>query len=667
MSWQISSSTTTRLALLTLIVAGGVAAIVGSGGGGGGDEGGPAGSAPTTASYAIDAPQASLGQTEMVLNLGSGNVLTFKKGPDGSINLPKASGTFDILSAAMTADTGSKLWLDLPPLQAAAGSAKVSVSATEKMEWTLGDEPSAGALSITPRSDDASGLTGTVRLRFKVDCDGTVQPFRVDWDSNNDGTFEQHACYSGDAFPDVWSGTGDLYAQVASAAYLGWSALYSEFEFTVEAMRRVETNYDSIAAAPAGTSAASVSCNLYPLLGSAGSYSLKWADNNGSGGFNTGDTVQMAASGCWINNPGDPEDLRITGTLELRSYARNQGAAPTFSGMTLTQTLENPAGTFADQGAAVLNGGFTLNAPGIAPSASAGAIGAFNFTNGNMFNAARVAASSAAFFPPESQLTLEVIKRVRAGGTGTQSFNLNDVCGNSQNGTAALLWTDLGSPGFSADDSASLDLGNCDLDGTLTTGHIQYTFTAVTLNSTWTTASADVNIPSLATVSTTKSGGFSGKMSVEVDSAMRTVVHRPGAANGVITATASGQNAWQLGCFEVRYQDSGPGTPYAVVNPGVLKASNKIMSITGGGSLFLQFKLGTPDFVDSGGFTLVSFSLPECAALGVPNGVGDSDGNYVTVQDSSLNDNFSDFLMTLYNSSNVVLGTAPTSWKALVQ
>jgi len=661
MSRQISSNTT-RLALLTLVVAGGIATIIGSGGGGGGDDGGPSGSAPTIVSYAIDAPQTSLGQTEMTLNLGSGNILTFKKGPDGSTNLPKATGTFDILSAAMTADPGSKLWLDLP---LAAASAKVSVSATQKVEWYLGDEPLAGTLTITPRSDDISGLAGTVRLRFKVDCEGTVQPFRVEWDGNNDGTFEQHACYSGDEFPDLWTGAGDLYARVASAAYLGWSSLYSEFEFTVEAMRGVESNYDDIAQRPSGTSnPVTVSCNLYPPLGHAGSYSLKWGDNNASGHFDIGDTVQMVASDCWINNPSDPEDLRINGTLELRSYARNQGAAPTFVGMNLTQTLENPAGTYADQGTAVLNGGFTLNAPGIAPSATAGGIGPFNLTNGNMFTAARIAASSAAFFPPESQLTLEVIKRLRAGGT--QPFSLS-VCGNSPNGTATLLWSDLGSPGFSAEDTASLQLGNCDLDGTLTTGTIEYTFTAVTLNQTSTTASAEVNIPSLATVSTTKSGGFSGKMSVEVDSATRTVVHRPGAANGVITATVSGQNAWQLGCFDVRYQDGGPGTPYGLVNPGVIKASNKIISITGGGSLFLQFQLGTPDYVNYGGFTLVSFSLPECAALGVPNGVGDSDGNYVTVRDDTSNDNIDDFVLRLYNSGNTELGSAPTSWKALVE
>jgi hypothetical protein len=199
----------------------------------------------------------------------------------------------------------------------------------------------------------------------------------------------------------------------------------------------------------------------------------------------------------------------------------------------------------------------------------------------------------------------------------------------------------------------------------LTTGHIVYDFTAVTVI----TANADVTLQGLSTVSTTKSGGFSGKMSVVVteNAGTRSVEHKPGTANGVISATVSGQNLWQLGCFDVIYGDSGPGTPYALINPGVLKASNKIMSISGGGSLFLQFQLGTPDLLNSGGFTLVSFSLPECAALGVPNGVGDSDGNYVTVRGNSPNDNIDDLVMTLYNSGNAVLGSAPTSWKALVE
>ena len=397
-----------RFALLALIAAGGVAAIIGSGGGGGGDEGGPE-SVPTTVSYAIGAPQTSLGQTEMTLTLGGANVLTFRKGPDGSTELPKAGGTFDILSSAMTADPGSKLWLDLP---LAVQSAKISVSVADKLEWSLGNEPSAGTLTITPRSGDTSGLTGTVRLRFNVDCEGTVQPFRVDWDSDNNGTFEQHACYAGDAFSDLWSGAGDLYKRVASAAYLGWSSLYSEFEFTVQAMRGVETNYDAIAAG----SVVSVPCNLYPPTQTAGGYALSRIDSNSNGQFDTGDTVRMTASGCWINNPDDPEDLRIDGMFDLRYYARNQGAAPTFLSMTLTQTLEYPAGTFTDKGTIGLSGGFTLEAPGIAPSATGGAIGAFNFTNGNMLNAARIAASSATFFPSESHLTLAVVERLRALG-----------------------------------------------------------------------------------------------------------------------------------------------------------------------------------------------------------------------------------------------------------
>ena len=651
-----------RLALVALVVAGGVAAIIGSGGGGGGDgdDGGPV-SVPTTVSYTIRAPQTSLGQTEMTLALGGNNTLTFKKGPDGSTELPKTSGTFDILSGAMTAYTESKLWLDLPQ---AVASAKVSVSVSEKLEWYLGDEPSAGALTITLRSGDISGLAGTIRLRFKVDCEGTVQPFRVEWDSNNDGTFEQHACYSADAFPDLWSGAGaPLYARVASGAYLGWSSLYTGFQFTLEAMRRIENSYDDIAQLPPGAAnPVTVSCNLYPPAQAAGSYGLNWHDWNISGTFNAGDMVRMTAGDCWINNPGDPEDPRINGTLELRSYVRNQGAAPTFVGMSLTLTLENPPGTFTDQGTVVLNGGFTLVAPGIVPSATSGPIGAFNFTNGNMLAAARIAASSAAFFPPTSQVMLAVVERLRTGGT--PPFNLN-ICQNSPNGTATLLWADLGSPGLSAGDSASLGLGNCDLDGTLTTGHIVYDFTGVTPIS----ASADVTLQGLTTISTTKSGGFSGKMSVEVivNAGTRTVEHKPGAANGVITATVSGQNAWQLGCFDVIYGDSGSGTAYTLINPSVLKASNKIMSIAGGSSLFLQFQLGTPDVLNFGGFTLLSISLPECAALGVPNGVGDSDGNYVTVRGNSPNDNVDDLLMTLYNNSSTVLGTAPTSWRALVE
>jgi hypothetical protein len=646
-----------------LVVAGGVAAIIGSGGGGGdgdGDNGGPA-PAPTTVSYTIGAPQTALDQTEMTLAFDGSHTLTFKKGPDGATELPRTTGSFDILSGAMTADTGSKLWLDLPQV---VQSAKISVAVTEKLEWLLGDEPSVGALTIAPRSDDMSGLTGTIRLRFKVDCAGTIQPFRVEWDSDNNGTFEEATCYSGEAFPDLWGGAGPLYARVASGAYLGWSSLYTGFQFTLEAMRRVENSYDAIAQLPSeSANPVTVSCNLYPPAQVAGSYGLNWHDWNNSGAFNSGDMVRMTAGDCWINDPGDTEDPRINGTLELRNYARNERAAPTFVGMSLTLTLENPPGTFTDQGAVVLNGGFTLIAPGIVPTPTSGPIGAFNLTNGNMLAAARIAASSAAFFPSMSQVTLAVVERLRAGGV--PPFDLNAICQNAPNGTATLSWADLGSPGLSAGDSASLGLGSCDLDGTLTTGAVVYDFTDVTPIS----ASAEVTLQGLTTISTTKSGGYSGKMSVEaiVNAGTRSVEHRPGAANGVITATVSGQSAWQLGCFDVIFRDGGPGTAYNLVNPGVLKTSNKILSIAGGGSLFLQFQLGTPDVLNEGGFTLVSISLPECAALGVPNGVGDSDGNYVTVRGDSPNDNVDDLLMTLFDKNNAVLGTAPTSWGALVQ
>ena len=81
------------------------------------------------------------------------------------------------------------------------------------------------------------------------------------------------------------------------------------------------------------------------------------------------------------------------------------------------------------------------------------------------------------------------------------------------------------------------------------------------------------------------------------------------------------------------------------------------MSLAGGPELsFIS------DKIEAGKKLLLSLSAPECAALGAPNGVGDSDGSYIGMEALGGGN----VRLHTFDATNVEQSTIDTTWDALL-
>lgn len=295
--------------------------------------------------------------------------------------------------------------------------------------------------------------------------------------------------------------------------------------------------------------------------------------------------------------------------------------------------------------------------------------GAYNFTAANMTTAASIAANTTGFWPPFSQITFGMMEQLQTSPTPTAS-QPHDL-GMCISGTGTFTWTDQDSDNtLSKDDAVALNFTDCDVgtpaEPEYLNGTVDLLFTTV-LSGPTTTCAADVTIS--VTSQSTETLGFSGvlQVSVIIDGDNVVFNYTPGTQNGVITVKVNGQTAYELGCFNVVHRFSTLPVmqgdyKYTLESMTVIKSSNKIMTLMGMGAMgFLE---GTPDdYPDVFGLALASLSIPECAALGVPNGVGDSDGNRVVI--SGLTKYEDNVKLELFDKNNTLMHTIPTTWTEL--
>jgi hypothetical protein len=131
-----------------------------------------------------------------------------------------------------------------------------------------------------------------------------------------------------------------------------------------------------------------------------------------------------------------------------------------------------------------------------------------------------------------------------------------------------------------------------------------------------------------------------------------------------------------LGCFSIfltfclNCADSFNDGYFDLAGTAVVNASGKVFSITTAGLgelVFGPYPEGGMSYPDAGGMRFYSFVLVSgqdgCAAVGSPNGVGNSDGSNFIL--SALPGDLDDVQLELRDAEDTIVYTEDTTWSAL--
>jgi len=290
-----------------------------------------------------------------------------------------------------------------------------------------------------------------------------------------------------------------------------------------------------------------------------------------------------------------------------------------------------------------------------------GGITAFNFTAGNTFTAAQLAASAMSFFPLFTNVGQIVLTTLATSDPNNSPFDLM-ICNNA--GSSILSWNDIDTSGdISVGDVALLTFTNCDIDGSgaTATGTVSFIATSVDAdplpNSVGLTVAVNLTINAAPDTATLKADF--GVISSTTNNVVFTNDYTANDPSGQkLTISENGTTLFQFGCFNVSqtFDIAVPGT-YSLSPNGVINASNRIMSLAGGPALTF-----VNDAMNAGTKRLLSLAVPGCDALGVLNGVGDSNGSYLDMEALSGGN----IRLHTYDSNNYEFYTEDTTWNALI-
>lgn len=254
-------------------------------------------------------------------------------------------------------------------------------------------------------------------------------------------------------------------------------------------------------------------------------------------------------------------------------------------------------------------------------------VGAFNFDQANMTYAAGVAARAVDAFPPVADVLDAALVELGKGALHSNEPVLLPACAL---GAASLVWIDLSGDGvWSAGDAAHIALTSCRVhagDGQALGGGMELTFSSV-VRDLPRTIEARLEFVDTVGEAPAPVAGRVALSATSVDGVHHGLVFRPSASSTLAARDAGG---WELGCYDVR-DDPDPAVGFVrrVAASGVVRIQGKILSIAPGGELL--YEAGDRPAGAEGKLRLVSSSVPECASLGVGEGVGDSDGSALEV------------------------------------
>jgi hypothetical protein len=300
------------------------------------------------------------------------------------------------------------------------------------------------------------------------------------------------------------------------------------------------------------------------------------------------------------------------------------------------------------------------------PAAPAGAapagIAAYNFDEINSGRAAQLAASVLSFFPNFTATDRLILTMLAASDPGNSPFDLA-MCANT--GRSMLTWIDSDHSGeLSVGDSASLQLTNCDTDGngTSASGTVKFGVTSLDTdplpNSIGFNASVNLTVTDAAD-NTHFVANFRATSSTPNNTDFTDIYTANDASDQKLTVTENGGALFEFGCFNVTQTftvATGAGS-YDLSPSGVINAADSIMSLAGGSRLsFID------DALESGRQRLLSSPSPNCATVGVPDGIGGSDGSYLDIEALGGGN----VRLHTFDAANAELNTLDTTWSALL-
>lgn len=305
-----------------------------------------------------------------------------------------------------------------------------------------------------------------------------------------------------------------------------------------------------------------------------------------------------------------------------------------------------------------------------------GGPGAFNFTEENMSTAAGIAIGALEILPNFSEIILKLLEYI-FGSVAVQPavFQPADVIpGICQNldGVADLDYNLIAL-------TATLTFSDCDLtgDGTLIDGTVTLAFTGIPDLGPPLAADANVTM-NVTTTDDVGSQNLSGNFGLAIDSAdlVNYTAEFTAADPDGYLRVSEGSQSIRYGCFDILLSfsvlpDFGLEDGYFQLTPivVVINASGKVFSITSAGLGVLDFEPypeGDFSYPDAGGMRFFSFVLSEeegCAAVGSPNGVGNSDGSNFILR--AVPGDLDDVELELRDAGDTILYTEDTTWSAL--
>jgi len=291
---------------------------------------------------------------------------------------------------------------------------------------------------------------------------------------------------------------------------------------------------------------------------------------------------------------------------------------------------------------------------------------AFDFTIlDNDISAAILAKNTISLFPMFTELGSEMLNTLIVADPANSPYPLA-ICTNVPNGTAQLSWIDNGDGVLSTGDNAMLSLDNCDIDnsGETVSGSNTVLFDNVDVSNyppeiiIVTSISATLTIPAPGG-SITFSASFKINTTTLDGINYTTTYTAQDSAGQILSVSQNNEVLFKFGCFNVTQLHSiaVPGT-YDLSTTGVINANNYIMSLASGPPVnFIN------DLPFSGSQRLLSMSSPNCGAVGVPNGVSDSNGAYIDIVFKELFNG--DLVIKVFNINDQLLSENHTWWDVL--
>ena len=288
---------------------------------------------------------------------------------------------------------------------------------------------------------------------------------------------------------------------------------------------------------------------------------------------------------------------------------------------------------------------------------------AFNFDASNSVIAAEIAAAAMSFFTGYTEVAQTVVATLTTSEPNNSPFDLMLCIGG---GDSILSWADTDTSGtLSAGDTASLKFTNCDTDfsGETVTGSVDIIATSGVPNILGYTLgyTVDVNLTiSLVPETTTILANFKATTSTPDLFNFTNVYMADDAPGQTLTVTENGTEYFKMGCFKVTHTFDAAGIVggnYDLAAEGPINASNKIMSLAGGGPPLIFVN----DDMHEETERLLSVAQPTCASIGSPGGVADSNGSYLDME--ALGGGA--LRLHTYDVAGVETSRVDTTWEAL--